>query len=87
MTMSDPNTRVEVTAFRWLIRPRSRDGIYLAAVDWKMILPGLAYMGQAMAGPDDAHVESDVPGEWRVDVIRAQIMLVVRAEVDQLCPP
>jgi hypothetical protein len=84
MTMSDPNTRVEVTAIRWLIRPRSRDSIYLATVDWKMSVPGLAYMGQA--GPDDAHVVSDARGEWRVEVIRAQFMLAVRVEVDRMCP-
>jgi hypothetical protein len=86
MTMSDPNARVEVTAIRWLIRPRSRDGIYLASVDWKMSVPGLAYVGQTMAGPDNAHVVSDVRGEWRIEVIRAQIMLAVRVEVDRLFP-
>jgi hypothetical protein len=45
-----------------------------------------AYMGQAMAGPDDAHVVSDARGEWRVEVIRAQFMLAVRVEVDRMCP-
>jgi hypothetical protein len=88
MTMSDPNTRVEVTAIRWLIRPRSRDGIYLAAVAWTMNDHPCTYTGEAMAGPSDVQILHLRFGDESVnEFIRSEIASTVRAEVDRMCPP
>lgn len=95
--MTEQANRVEVTAIRWLIRPRRRDEIYLAAVDYRVhcrpsemvvlfVGSPQAMMGTAMVGPDDANVPDGGFQDIR-EQVRYEVFAFVRDEVEKMCPP